>query len=260
MASQKPSPRSEVRLQAFLAACGIGSRRACEALIDQGLVSVDGEVVRRQGVTVDPARQAVCVRGAPVHPQPHVHLALHKPPGVVSTVRDPRGRRTVCDLVPGTFGRLYPVGRLDRDSEGLILLTNHGRFAHRMMHPRHHVPKVYEVWVSSPLHADRRRALLRGIVDGGETLRALSITPVGDRTRRYQVVLGEGRNRQLRRMFDACGIEIRRLKRTAIGPLKLGGLPAGAWRELHPREVRRLEEAAGIPGLSPAPPAGLRRE
>jgi 23S rRNA pseudouridine2605 synthase len=245
LGSPRPSlPTEPVRLQRYLAACGLGSRRACESLIARGIVCVDGRVIDTPGYRVDPAKETVSVRGRTVCPQQIVFLALHKPRDIISTVRDPQRRRTLLDLVPDRFGRLYPVGRLDRDTEGLILLTNDGDFAHRLMHPRHHVPKVYHLWVSKPLSPENRQSIMKGVKDRGELLRALSVQTVAGGRHRYEVTLGEGRNRHIRRLVETFGIRVVRLKRVSIGPLQLGRLSSGSWRELRPDEVNRLMAAA----------------
>ncbi len=250
MGSRRPSPLSKggIRLQRYLAACGLGSRRACEDLIEQGFVSVDGEPVTRQGVTVDPASSVVRVHGKRIRRQRNVYLALHKPPGVLCTVRDTHDRPTVVSLVPNDLGRLFPVGRLDADSEGLLFLTNDGEFAQCVSHPRHHVEKRYFVWCADALSPKHLASMTRGILDDGERLRArrVGLLDWGARGAKYEVILGEGRNRQLRRMFEACGQRIRRLRREAIGPICLGQLAQGDWRELRQSEVRQLVEAGDM--------------
>lgn len=248
--SRRPSPKdNRVRLQKFLADCGAGSRRACEALIDQGLVAVDGEIVRRQGVTLDPDQQSVTLRGKRVSPPAKVYLALNKPRDVVCTSHDPQGRRTVQTFVPRGLPRVYTVGRLDRDSEGLLLLTNDGAFAHALAHPRHHITKTYLVWADGILDRVQQERMLRGMVIDGESMQALSISQV-DRTgggARYRVILGQGRKRQIRRMFEASGVRVRRLLRTGIGSLELGTLKSSEVRTLRVEEVRALlDEAASF--------------
>ncbi len=238
MDSPKPSPRPSLRLQHFLALGGVGSRRACEALIAAGRVAVDGEVVRRQGVCVFPDARGVTVDGRPVRPESPAVLILNKPPEVVCTARDPQGRRTCLDLLPPDLGRrLYPVGRLDRDSEGLLVVTNDGALAHALMHPRHNVEKQYLVWPLRPLTPEAERRLRQGVRSQGERLVLDELVRVGDT---YRVRLREGRNRHLRRMFAAVGAGVGRLKRIAIGPLALGSLRSGGWRYLEEGEIRAL--------------------
>jgi 23S rRNA pseudouridine2605 synthase len=236
-----------VRLHKFLASCGVGSRRQCEQFMREGRVTVDGVPAREPGTVIEPEAAEVCFNGAPVRQQSHHYIALHKPPGYVCTSRDPRGRPRAIDLAPAGAGRLYTVGRLDADSEGLILLTNDGDFAHRLMHPRHHVTKEYELWLHEPLATADLAGWLKGIHDAGERLRVLAIRAMKpDRAGYgYRVTLGEGRNRHLRRMAAAAGKKVLRLKRVAIGSLLLGGIRRGAWRALTPAECRDLMSKSG---------------
>ena len=248
-ASPRPSPRSEIRLQKYLADCGIGSRRACERLIDEGRVSIGGRRVVEQGVRVDPAHDEVVVDGRPVRPERQVHLLLNKPAGFLCTSSDPHGRRTFHELLPPDLGaRVYSAGRLDWDSEGLLLVTNDGLLANRLIHPRHHVEKTYRVWIAVPLDADWVARFQTGVESEGERLAAVSARPAGrDRLgHRYELVLGTGRNRQIRRMFEAAGRPVIRLLRIRFGPLELGDLPAGHWRRLSPGELTALRSVAGM--------------
>lgn len=243
MASPRPNPSSSrLRLQRYLASCGLGSRRTCEDLIRSGAVTVDGVPVTEMGVVVDPPRQVIRVDGRPVHPQDTVYLAVHKPPGVMCTSDDPQGRRTVLDLLPPVDVRLYTVGRLDLDSEGLLLVTNDGAFAHRLTHPRHHVRKVYHVWIRGALGERQRSACLAGVTSDRDVLRALEVEDEGfdQGARRYRVVLGEGKKRHIRRMFFELGHRVIRLKRVRIGPLELGELAPGQSRPLTRDEVAGL--------------------
>lgn len=248
LGSPRPSPRSDIRLQKYLASCGLGSRRACEKLIDQGLVSVDGEVVSRQGTTVDPDCQEVRVQGRRVVREPFVHVLLHKPRGVLCTSHDPEGRPTIHALLPSGLGRVYTVGRLDRDSEGLLVVTNDGALAHALTHPRHQVTKVYQVWLDDFVTGLDCRCFVEGLSVDGESLRVVSIEP-WRRDRRepvYRVVLAEGRNRQVRRMMAARGRTVKRLRRVALGSLRLGSVPLGQVRPLSSAEVERLGKEAGL--------------
>jgi 23S rRNA pseudouridine2605 synthase len=225
------------------------SRRAAENAIRQGRVAVDGETVVL-GDRVDVSTQRVTVDGipVPVNPDLETHL-VYKPPGVVSTATDPVGRRTVVELVP-TKTRLFPVGRLDYDSEGLILLTNDGDLANRVTHPRYGIVKSYLALVhGAPGKADIRR-LTAGIELDDGTARALSATAVGrkgDETM-VELTMGEGRNREIRRMFEAMGLEVTRLVRTAIGPISDRSLQPGQSRRLTPSEIRDLL-ASGSSGV-----------
>ena len=232
-----------VRLQKVLAAAGVGSRRTSEQLIASGRVTVDGQVVDQLGARVDPDTAVVLVDGRRVSVRPGVvHLALNKPRGVLSAMSDDRGRPTVGDLVRDRPERLFHVGRLDADSEGLLLLTNDGEFAHQLMHPSYGVRKTYLVEVDGTVPRGPIRELLAGVEleDGPARADAARvIQSQGDRTL-IEVVLHEGRNRIVRRMFAAVGHPVRRLVRTAIGPLQLGGQRVGTVRMLTPDEVTSL--------------------
>ena len=249
--SRKPSPLNNsvgVRLQKYLAECGIGSRRACEALIASGEVTVDGVRVDGQGFKVSPDGQRVCVKGREVCPQPFVYLLLNKPADVLCTSSDEKGRRTIHALLPDLGVRVYNVGRLDRQSEGLLLVTNDGDLAARLMHPRHHVSKEYRVWCAERLTDAQQRSLCEGMVCQGEMLRMseIGLDHVADDTFCYAVTLHEGKNRQIRRMFDAVEIPVLRLARLAMGPIRLGSLKSGEWRYLTPDELRRLRAESGV--------------
>ena len=230
-----------MRLAKYLAHSGVASRRAAEKLIANGRVSVGGETV------TDPARDVdetsgVAVDGTPVAPEPREVYALNKQPGVVSTARDPGGHRTVVELVPSSR-RLYPVGRLDQDSSGLILLTNDGELANLLMHPRYGVQKTYRATVRpSPVSEASLRKLREGLeLEDGPTAPAKvrRLAPA-----KFEITIGEGRNRQVRRMVEAVGHRITSLERTAFGPLRLGGLEPGAYRRLTKAEVERLRTIA----------------
>ncbi len=235
------------RLQKVLARAGLGARRVCEEIIRQGRVTVDGQVARL-GQSVDLQREEVRVDGRPLHfPEKPTHLLLHKPPGFLCTVRDTRGRPTVLDLVPATT-RLYPVGRLDLESEGLLLLTDDGELAYRLTHPRYGVEKEYHVLVAgrpSPETLSRWRS---GQVMLEERPAPAQVEVL--RTERentwLRVVLHEGRKRQIRLVAEALGHSVQRLIRVRLDGLRLGSLPPGTWRALRPEEVIRLRRAAGL--------------
>jgi len=227
-----------MRLAKFLAHAGVASRRAAEVLIAEGRVAVDGEVVRDPARDVDGA-VPVTVDGRPVAlPAERLVYAVHKPPGVVSTAKDTHGRRTVVDLVPAGR-RLYPVGRLDADTTGLILLTDDGALAERLMHPRHEVPKTYRARVADgPVDGRSLHRLRTGIeLDDGPTLPARVEQP---RPGVLVITLREGRKRQVRRMCEAVGHPVVKLQRIALGPLELGTLRPGEHRLLSPAEVAML--------------------
>ncbi len=248
------------RLQKVLAAGGVASRRGAEALIAAGRVTVDGRVATL-GERVDPETAVIAVDGRPIalpSARPHVYLAANKPAGVTATVRDRHAARTILDLIPGELrppsGRLFPVGRLDRDSEGLILLTDDGGWAERVLHPRYGVEREYMVGLDRPLEANQLERLAAGIVFEEGLARLVAIRPASRTERRavegageltwYRVTLGQGWKRQIRRMLGAVGAPVRRLVRVRIGTLRLGGLRPGTVRSLTPNEVRRL----GPPG------------
>jgi len=240
-----------VRLVKFLAHAGVASRRAAEGLIAEGRVTVGGEVVTNPATDVD-AESAVAVDGRPVEPEPREVHALNKPPGVVSTARDTHGRPTVVELVRSRR-RLYPVGRLDADSTGLILLTNDGELADLLTHPRYGVQKVYRARVQPGRLSPRAlKALREGVVlDDGQTApaRVRQVAPGV-----VEIALREGRKRQVRRMCKAVGHRVVELERVAFGPLGLRGLERGRSRRLKDAEIERLRRAAGKPQRGAAKP------
>jgi 23S rRNA pseudouridine2605 synthase len=229
------------RLQKVLAQAGLGSRRACEELIAEGRVTVNGEVATL-GTRADPDVDAIEVDGARIGVREGlVHYLLNKPPGVVTTASDPQGRPTVVGLVPAE-PRVYPVGRLDADTEGLLLLTNDGDLAHRLTHPSFGIDKEYLADVAGTPSRGALRRLRDGVdLEDGPTAPA-RVSLVGDHTLR--ITIHEGRNRQVRRMCEAVGHPVRRLVRVRIGPLADRRLPPGEWRPLTQAEVRALERAA----------------
>ena len=230
-----------IRLQKVLAQAGLGSRRTSDELIERGRVRVNGEVAR-PGQRVDPEADVIEVDGAQIGVKAGlVHLLLNKPAGVITTAADPQGRPTVLDLVP-TEPRVFPVGRLDADTEGLLLLTNDGDLAHRLTHPSFGVEKEYLAEVEGEPSRGALRRLRDGVeLDDGTTAPA-KVASLGDRVLR--ITIHEGRNRQVRRMCEAVGHPVRRLVRTRIGPLAERDLAPGEWRELTQDEVRALERAA----------------
>jgi 23S rRNA pseudouridine2605 synthase len=231
------------RLQKVLAAAGLGSRRYCEELIVQGRVSVDGQPVTTLGATVDPTRQAIRCDGELVRPERKVYWWLNKPPGVLCTCRDTHGRATVRDLLPSLRQRVYPVGRLDESSTGLLLLTNDGEMADRLTHPRYQIPKTYLVLVAGRVDRAILHKLLRGVWLAEGKCRPASITrgkSQGDATW-LKIVLCEGRNREIRRMFARCGHKVLRLERVAIGPIKIRKLRRGEARPATRQEIEMLQ-------------------
>jgi 23S rRNA pseudouridine2605 synthase len=228
-----------MRLNRFLAAAGFGSRRACEALIREGKVSINGHFIRDLATTVKPDDDVRVAGKSTPRLSPPVHVLLHKPRGLLCTRSDERKRPTIFDLVPTHFGRLFHVGRLDKESEGLILLTNDGALSHRLTHPAHEVEKEYEVLVDKPFDAQHVPKLLRGFSIEGGRARAERVQIVAPAV--VRVVLRQGMKRQIRLMFLKLGYEVKRLLRTRIGGLKLATLRPGEWRVLDKREVALLE-------------------
>lgn len=243
--SPRPSPNS-VRLQKVLAASGFGSRRTCETLIAAGRVTVNGRRVGEQGVRVDPGRDRVCVDDHEVRREKKIYILFNKPADVLCTCQDPRGRRTFLDYVKIPDVRLYSVGRLDRDTEGLLILTNDGELTQHLAHPRYEVRKTYQAWVAAPLAPAALQCLRAGVESEGERLALDEIAPLPseDGQVRYEIVLHAGRNRHIRRMFEALGIELLRLKRIGIGPLRLHGLRVGQWRSMTDKETSLLRQFA----------------
>jgi 23S rRNA pseudouridine2605 synthase len=238
-----------VRLQKVLAAAGLGSRRACEELIAAHRVTVDGQVVREQGMRVDPRRAVVTVDGARINVRADlVYLALNKPRGVLSAMSDARGRRTVGDYVADRTERLFHVGRLDADSEGLLLLTNDGELAHRLSHPSFGVQKTYLAEVPGPVPRDLGRRLRAGIqLDDGMVLvdEFRLVESAGGRAL-LEIVLHEGRKHIVRRLLAAVDRPVSRLVRTAIGPIRLGPLRPGTLRRLTQDEIGKLYALSGL--------------
>jgi len=232
----------QVRLQKFLAEAGVASRRAGERLIVNGLVEVNGRVVQQLGARVDPLHDEVKVEGRPVKARRKIHVALHKPRGFLSTRSDELERRIITDLLPREWSHLHPVGRLDRDSEGLIFLTNDGDFTLRLTHPRFGVRKKYRAIVEGRVEPVMLRRFTEGVEHEGERLRAERAHLV-DANNSHSIVeleLAEGKNREVRRLFESQGLLVERLQRTQIGPIRLGELPEGRWRALTAAEVKAL--------------------
>ena len=232
-----------MRLQKYLAQCGVASRRAAEDMIARGLVSVNGRVITTAGVKIDPDRDSVTVNGKLIkQAEELVYIMLNKPRGYVTTVRDDRERKTVMELIPEELGRVYPVGRLDYDTEGLLLLTNDGAFTHRLTHPSHEISKTYLVKVSGIPSPEALRVLRTGVMlEGRKTYPAEVLVKRREANYAFLLItISEGRNRQVRKMCAAVGHKVVFLRRVAEGPLRLGDLPLGAWRHLTPEEVQSL--------------------
>ncbi|MBE7009908.1 MAG: rRNA pseudouridine synthase [Ruminococcaceae bacterium] len=232
-----------MRLQKFLALCGITSRRAAEEIISSGRVTVNDAVVSTLGIKIDPEQDAVTVDGKPVFLQTqHVYIMLNKPRGYITTVHDEQGRPTVMDLLPAELGRIYPIGRLDYDTEGLLLLTNDGDFTQRLTHPSHEVSKTYLAKVRGVPDDRALKQLRTGVlVDGRKTHPAQVLVKHKNETSTVlAITIHEGRNRQVRKMCNAIGHPVVFLRRIAEGSLRLGDLPVGSFRHLTADEVRTL--------------------
>ena len=237
---------NKIRVQKILADCGIASRRKAEEMIAAGEVKVNGKIVQI-GDKADPRRDKITVRGRRVEPvREAVYIMLNKPRGYITTMSDEMDRKCVAELVSEIPERVYPVGRLDRESEGLLLMTNDGAFANAMMHPSMHVPKTYRVTVRPSVTEDQHRQLSVGIEIEGRKSAPADVKVLSQEPGRVvlEMILREGRNREIRKMCEAVGLEVARLRRIAIGPVKLGMLQPGQWRRLTGEEVKRLSAAA----------------
>lgn len=252
--SNPKSTDGPLRLQKLLAAHGLGSRRSCETLILEGRVEVDGQVVDKLGTKVDPNTQKITVDGQRLIEQKLQYFMLNKPPGILSTARDPAGRARVIDLIK-TNTRVYNVGRLDQSSEGLILVTNDGDLANKLTHPRYGIEKKYLVLVVGQPEHEQLAELRKGIYLAEAKVRVSNITirkRQRDRTW-LEIVLDEGRNREIRRILARIGHKVVQLRRVAIGPLTLGDLPLGSHRQLTPMEVKQLQKATAKLGAGDLP-------
>ncbi|MBQ7597540.1 MAG: rRNA pseudouridine synthase [Clostridia bacterium] len=236
------------RIQKYLSACGIASRRKSEELILAGKVRVNGHVATL-GDKIDPKRDTITVSGKRVVRQKHfTYLMLNKPRGFITTMQDERERKCVASLVENAPAHVFPVGRLDKDSEGLLLFTNDGDFANALTHPSKHVPKTYRVTVRPSVSETQLTALTQGVIIDERKTAPAEVRVITSEENRVvlEIILYEGRNRQIRKMCEQVGLQVARLRRIAIGSVKLGMLKTGDWRELTEDEVRRLELAAGM--------------
>jgi len=232
-----------MRLNKYLASCGIASRRKADLLISSGLVKVNGELVYILGTSINEVKDKVEVDGKKAGlAQNKVYILLNKLPGFVTTQSDPQGRRTVFNLLPNQKERLFPVGRLDYDAAGLLLLTNDGELANYLTHPRYEVPKTYKVWVKGRVPPDALRKLTMGVTleDGPAKAESARLLRHSEGESLIEIVLQEGRNREVKRLCEAIGHPVWRLMRMALGNLRLGTLEPGKWRRLTPREVQGL--------------------
>ena len=233
----------KIRLQKFFTDCGVLSRRKAEAEIEAGRVKINGHVASL-GDKVDPQNDAITWNGEPVYAKSveHHYILLHKPRGYITSTSDPQNRKCVLELLEGHHGRVYPVGRLDYNSEGLLILTDDGELANRLMHPKHHVEKVYRVKVAGTVSDEQLERLIAPMtLDGYKLLPVkVEVTSVDETGTVLKMTLKEGRNRQVRRMCQEVGLLVKRLCRVAIGTIKLNNLPVGKWRYLEPSEVEYL--------------------
>lgn len=239
---------NSIRLQKYLSECGVASRRKAEEMIAAGKVKVNGKPASI-GDKINPKKDTVVVAGKKIRKnKKNTYIMLHKPRGFITTLNDEMGRKCVAQLVEDVGTRVYPVGRLDRDSEGLLLLTDDGEFANSLTHPTHHVPKTYRVTVRPTITDDQITALTTGIEIDGRMTMPSEVRVIEKKEGRVvlEIIIYEGRNRQIRKMCDALGLEVARLKRTQIGSVKLGMLKQGDWRNLTDEEVHKLNVAASL--------------
>lgn len=237
------APAQSVRLNRYLSQCGLGSRRGSEELIKEGRVKINGRTCKELATQVE-AGDEVVVDGRPVQPAKGVVIAMHKPRGYMSTREDTHGRMTIYDLLPAELQTLHHIGRLDKDSEGLLLLTNRGELSQRLLHPSHGVEKEYEVYVDKPIEGAAIQKLIKGVYTPEGFAKAERVWTTS--ARKAHVVLKQGLKRQIRHMFFAIGLEVERLVRTRIGGVQLRGMAKGGWKFLSDAEVERY--------LSPRPP------
>ena len=245
------SGKNDVRLQKFMAECGVASRRKSEELIEMGKVKINGHVAQI-GDKVNPKRDIVTVRGKKINKADRMYyFMLNKPRGYVTTVSDELGRKTVMDLVD-CKARIYPVGRLDKDSEGLLILTNDGSFANALTHPKHNYAKVYRVTVRPSVNDEILDRLRNGVEIDGRITAPCDVNIITEEEGRVvlEFILREGRNRQIRKMCEAVNLEVARLKRISIGPIKLGMLQTGKYRELTDNEVKKLLRSSNPPSAN----------
>lgn len=237
-----------MRLNKFLAASGVAARRKADQLIAGGRVLINGKPPAGPGVQVDPRTDRVEVDGRAVKgPEPQAYIIVNKPLGHITSARDPRGRPTVLDLIPRTGPRVFPVGRLDADSDGLLFLMNDGRLAFRLTHPRYEVPKTYLARLDRPVNDDELAPLRRGIVlEDGPTAPAEVNLLTGRDRGQVEITIHEGRNRQVRRMFEAIGCRVDALRRIRFGPVSLGSLKPGEWRMMTQVEIIGLRRLVGL--------------
>ena len=239
-----------MRINKFLAHCGICSRRAADKFIEQGRVKVNNKIVREKGITIDPVHDEVFVDNKRVEIESEVYIILNKPPGIITSVKDPKGRKTVLDLIPSQGVRIYPVGRLDYESQGLVLLTNDGELSQRLLHPTYKIYKTYRVKIHGAYSPVKLGRLRNGVeLEDGITApcEVRIIRSVGKDTI-LEFKIHEGKKRQIRRMCSEVGYRIVELERIQMANLKLTSLKQGAYRHLGPNEIKKLKVIAGLAG------------
>jgi 23S rRNA pseudouridine2605 synthase len=239
------SRMTEMRLQKYLASCGIGSRRTCETYITQGRIRVDGITVTELGTKIDAKNNRITFDNEPVRLEEKKWILLNKPPRYLCTMKDSKNRPIFSDLLPKDLGRLYPVGRLDYMSEGLLLVTNDGELAYRITHPRYEIDKTYLVTTTKSIEKEQMELMKKGVINDEELLRVRSIL-LANKTEKhfiYEIILKEGRYRHIRRVLKTFHIPIVRLKRTRIGPIALDETTKGTWRYLTNEEITLLKNA-----------------
>lgn len=231
-----------VRLQKFLAEAGVASRRASERAIADGRVTVNGEVVSKLGTKIDPQRDKIAVDGKVVGRKRKLYIALNKPPGVMCTRGTDDGRPKIGELLPREWTELFSVGRLDYQSEGLIFLTNDGDFCLKLTHPRYRIPRIYVAWIEGRVTPEMLKSFTKGVMNAGEKLQArrARLVSANNSNSVVELELTEGKNREVRRLFESKNLVVRRLQRIQVGPIKLGQLPAGKWRVLTQPEIKSL--------------------
>lgn len=244
----KQSPKELIRINRYISMCGVASRRKADDLVLEGKVEVNGKVLKDLGAKIDPRRDKVFVDGkqaARVHD--YLYLVMNKPKDAITTLSDEKGRTTVMSLVK-TKQRVYPIGRLDRNTTGVLLLTNDGEFAHHLMHPKFEIPKSYQVALETPLTPAHAAQLRKGVkLQDGKTAPAEVYTIPHGKGKDVGIIIHEGRNRQVRRMFESLGYEVKKLDRVAYGPVTKEGLSRGEVRSLTRPEIRTLKQMAGMP-------------
>jgi len=243
----RSSNGTTVRINRYLSMCGIASRRRAELLVREGKVTVNGRVVTELGTQVDPEHDKIFVDGKQVvRVHDYVYLVMNKPKDTITTLHDERGRTTVMSLLR-TRDRVFPIGRLDRNTTGVLLFTNDGEFAHRLMHPRYEIPKSYRVTCDKPVTHEHTARLRSGVnLEDGSTAPAEVVAIPRSKGKEVGIVIREGRNRQVHRMFEALGYEVRKLDRVAYGPITKEGIPRGGSRKLTHSELHQLRRVAGI--------------